>query len=91
MYIMPNIHMALCIIMPLFMLCHSFVLLRRIYFKHVALLRLNCTSAAFPAVQLKADDNQLLLAWIAMRIPFPIGAPVHSLLYTRLHYLIIVS
>ena len=35
------------------------------------------TSAAFAAVHLGADDSQLLLAWIAMRIPFPIGAPVH--------------
>ena len=88
-YIMPNIYIALCIIVPLFTICHSFVLL---FFSSMLHLCAHAvTSAAFAAVQLGADDSQLLLAWIAMRIPFPIGAPVHSLLYTRLYYLIIVS
>ena len=82
--------MALCITrsMPLFMLCHSFVLLfisSMLYFcAHVV------TSAAFAAVKLGADDSQLLLAWIAMRIPFPIGAPVHLSLYTRTWYYLII-
>ena len=76
-YIMPNIHMALCCItMPLFMLCHSFVLLFISSMLHFCAHAV--TSAAFAAVQLGADDSQLLLAWIAMRIPFPIGAPAHS-------------
>ena len=74
--------------MPLYMLCHSFVLLFISSMLHVCAHAV--TSAAFAAVQLGADDNQLLLAWIAMRIPFPIGAPVHLLLYTQpWNYLII--
>ena len=73
---------------PLFMLCHLFVLLfissTLYWYAHAV------TSAAFAAVQLGADGNQLLLAWIAMRIPFPIGAPVHSLLYTHPWYYLII-
>ena len=88
MYIMLNIHMSLCITMPLFVLCHSLVLLFVSSMLHVCAHAV--TSAAFAAVQLGADDNQLLLAWIAMRIPFPIGAPVHSLLYTHPWYYLII-
>ena len=75
----------------LFVFCHLFVLLFTLstlyWYAHAV------TSAAFAAVQLGADGSQLLLAWIAMRIPFPIGAPVHSLLYTHpwYYYLIIPS
>ena len=61
--------------MPLFMLCDSFVLLFISSMLHFCAHAV--TSAAFAAVQLGADGNQLILAWIAMRIPFPIGAPVH--------------
>ena len=77
-----------CITMPLFMLCHSFVLLfiSSIFYCYAYAV----TSAAFAAVQLGADGNQLLLAWIAMRIPFPIGAPVYSLLYTYPWYYLII-
>ena len=35
-------------------------------------------SAAFAADQLGTGGNQLLFAWIAMRIPFPIGTPRFS-------------
>jgi hypothetical protein len=87
-YIMLNIHMSLCITMPLFVLCHSLVLLFISSMLYVCVHAV--TSAAFAAVQLGEDDNQLLLAWIAMRIPFPIGAPVHSLLYTHPRYYLII-
>ena len=87
-YIMPNILMALCITIPLVMFCHSFVLLFVSSMLHFCAHAV--TSAAFAAVHLGADESQLLLAWIAMRIPFPIGAPVHSLLYTHLWYYLII-
>ena len=74
----PDIPTATCIIMTLIIFlpyvapCHF---LRAIL--HCCTHAAN--SASFAATQLGADDNQLLLAWIAMRIPFPIGAPVHSI------------
>ena len=89
-YFVPNIPTALYITVPLYLFCHSLVLL------FISSMLYCCahavTSAAFAAAQLGADDSQLLLAWIAMRIPFPIGSPVNSLLNTQQwYYLIILS
>ena len=81
-------HSYVRITMHFFMLCHSFALLFISSVCHVCAHAI--TSAAFAAVQLGADDSYLLLAWIAMRIPFPIGAPVHYLLYTHPWYYLII-
>ena len=88
-YFVPNISTALYITLLLFTL--SFVRLAIFFSSMLHCCAHAVTSAAFAAVQLGADGSQLLLAWIAMRIPFPIGSPVNSLLNTQQWYYLIIS